>query len=112
MTALAEDLEACVASGALPEGFFAEDDDEEPPAPGPKPPAKPRPRPAAKARAGGAGGGTAAGRAGADGGRRRRGDPAAGRGERVLRRLGLLPPAGSPFCEAVCLAGARALAAR
>jgi len=106
VTALAE-AEACVASGALPEGFFAEDDDEEPPAPGPKPPAKPRPRPAAKARAGGAGGGTAAGRAGADGG-----DPAAGRGERVLRRLGLLPPAGSPFCEAVCLAGARALAAR
>jgi len=59
VTALAE-AEACMASGALPEGFFAEDDDEEPPAPGPKPPAKPRPRPAAKARAGGGGGGGAA----------------------------------------------------
>ncbi|KAK9843421.1 hypothetical protein WJX81_001604 [Elliptochloris bilobata] len=60
VTALAE-AEACVASGALPEGFFAEDDDEPDSKPNPKPPPKPRARAAAKARAGGAG---ASGRAG------------------------------------------------
>lgn len=102
VTALAE-AEACVATGALPEGFFAEDDDE--PDPNPKPPPKPRARPAGKARAG------AAGRAGGEG-RRRRGESGFGRGERVLRRLGLLAPAGSPFRDTLCLAGARVLAAR
>ena len=104
VTALAE-AEACVASGVLPEGFFAEDDDEPDPNHKPKPHPKPRARPAAKARAGGGAGGRAGGE-----GRRRRGDPSAGRGDRVLRRLGLLPPAGSPFRESLCLAGARMLA--
>lgn len=74
----------------------------------------PPPRPKAARRQSGAKGrgkGGRGGRGGGRGGSRKGGEAgggatsAAGRRERVMRRLGLIPPADSPFAGDVCLAG-------